>query len=246
MIWRKILDRIKNRPQNIGTYLMEILLIIFSILVAIQADRYQQSRKNEAKLQDYLQAVYQDLQDEQKRNRNNLADCRQDINSLQRCLQLGRFNQNDSLDLALEHLKSVVARGVFRTFPPTTFDIMLSTGDIALIKDLEFRNRLAATFSFRDTYIKNDLQTFDQQIRETSRLVGKYVDLPCLAVSEIPHGCLTDKAGFVQDAPNELFMLLRMADIRKFHLQIAVNSFAKTIEEMEALGISIDPNEESQ
>lgn len=241
MIWRKILSRLKSKNTGIGVYLIEISLIILSILIAIQADRYNQSRKNEAKLQDYLQSMHQDLLEEQRQNRNNLIDCEKDLNSIERCLKLCRYNQDDSLDLALKNLGSVFTRGVFRTFPPTTFDIMLSTGDISLIKELEFRNRLAATFSFRDTYIKEDLQNFDDQIEELSHSMGRYIDWACLATSETFHPCLVDRTGFVEDVHNELFIFMRIAQLRAFHLGIAVNSFAAMIKEMEEYVVPVAP-----
>jgi hypothetical protein len=243
MIWRKILNRLKNKNFSLVTYLVEIVLIILSVLIAIQADRYNQNRKNEAKLEGYLQAMHQDLLGEQERNRKNLYDCQKDLNGIQRCLQLARYNQDDSLDLALRHLGSVFTRGVFRTFPPTTFNIMLSTGDISLISDLEFRNRLAATFSFRDTYLKDDLQQFDAQVKELSASLGKYIDWACLATSERLHPCLIDRKGFVEDVHNDLFIFLRMTQLRAFHLEVAIQNFDGMIKEMNVYVPTEDSND---
>lgn len=233
MIWRKIITRLKSGNLNVGTYIVELSLIIFSILIAIQADRCNQSRRNEDKLEEYLQAMYQDLQEEQESNISNLRDCEKDINGVKRCLQLCRYDQNDSLNLALQHLGGVFIRGVFRSFPPTTFDIMMSTGDIALIKELSFRDRLAGTFSFRDKYVQGDLQKFDEQVKELSVSLGKYIDWACMASTDDLQQCLIDREGFVKDVHNDLFIFLRMAQLRSFHLQIAIRSFKRTIEEME-------------
>lgn len=233
MIFRKLLHRLTTGKVNLFTYLLEILLIIFSILIAIQADRYQQNKRNQNKLDSYLQAMYQDLKEEQFSNRNNLADCQQDIRNIEQSLRLSQINDDDSISLAIQHFGQVVTRGVFRAFPPTTLDIMLSTGDIALVKDLELRSRLASTFSFRDTYIKHDLLDFDVQIREASDELAKYGNLACMYNTRSQHLCLTDRTGFLTQFNNELFLLYRTAQLRAFHLSTAVNYFAATIQEME-------------
>lgn len=245
MIWQKIRNRLKSKNYHFGPYLIEIALIIFSILIAIQADRFNQNRKDKAKLENYFQSMYQDLLDEQESNRNNLYDCRDDIQSIERAIQLCRYDQNDSLNLSLQYLRRVFGRGVFRTFSPTTFDIMLSTGDIALIRDLSLRNRLAATFSFRDTYVRDDLEKFDTRTIELSRAMGRYFDLGCMATtkSEWLYTCLTDRTGFVENVHNELFIFLRMTSLRAFHLEIAVQNFDRTIKEMEDSIKSIEPAE---
>ncbi len=235
MILRKLLNRQKMKKRAVITYFVEISLIILSILIAIQADRYNQSRKDQKKLKNYLESTYQDLLDEQEQNQLNLADCQSDIAHLYKSSRLSRYNQDDSLQLALSSLKIVFSRGVFRAFPPTTFDIMTSNGDISLIKDLDFRKMLASAFSFRDTYVRKDLQEFDAQTKEVGRELAEFIDLECLATSDQLFLCLTDKEGFVKDFHNEIFIFLRQAQIRAFHLNIAISYFDYTIKDMEQL-----------
>lgn len=235
MIWRRILKRLTGEKVGVLHYIVEVSLIIVSILVAIQADRYQQNKRNELKLENYIASMYQDLLEDQERNRNNLGDCQQDIRNITQSLRLSQINQADSLNLALRNFGVVVTRGVFRAFPPTTFDIMLQTGDIALIKDLDFRSRLASTFSFRDDYVKKDLLDFDTQTRETSKALGQYGNLSCMFSNSNLQTCLTDREGFVAHFHNDLFICLRMAQVRAFHLQNAVRYFDKTIKVMEEL-----------
>lgn len=230
---KNFIERLRNGKVNAVTYLVEVSLIILSILVAIQADRYNQERKNAAKLNDYIQGIYQDLLNEQFKNENNLIDCQKDVEALQKCLRLLKKEQQDSLNLALLNLRSVFGRGVFRSFPPTTFDIMISTGDVALIKDLDIRNMLAASFSFRDTYVKKDLQDFDEETINVSRSLGKYFDLECMTKSNHLIPCLSDQKSFLDNARHELFIFLRTAQLRRFHLQIALNSFTQSIQVIE-------------
>lgn len=233
MFLRKLLQRISSSKLNIGAYLLEIMLIIFSILIAIQADRYQQNQRNEAKLQDYITAMHQDLLTEQQLNRNNLIDCLQDIKNIEASLRLSQMDNNDSLDLALQNFGQVINRGVFRAFPPTTYDIMLSTGDIALIKDLELRSRLASPFSFRETYTKRDLLDFDQHTEEVAEVLAQYGSLYCMVSTPKPHSCLHDRTGFINHFHNQLFILLTKARSRAFHLRIAIRYFDATKEELQ-------------
>ena len=233
MFWQRILKRIKNKNNRITPYLIEVLLIIFSILIAIQADRYNQSRKNEVKLESYVQSIHQDLQDENRANQMNLLDCQRDIHCIKQFLRLCRFNQDDSLDLALSSLMEVFVRGVFRPFPPTTFDIMVANGDIALVKDLELRKYLASTFSFRENYLQKDLLEFDKETKEVALAMSKYFNLVCMRASPSLHTCLTNKEGLIKGEHNELFLFLRTAQLRAFHLETAIQYFKSTITELE-------------
>ncbi|MBX2876704.1 MAG: hypothetical protein KTR30_31600 [Saprospiraceae bacterium] len=233
MFWRKFLSKLSGGKVNFLAYVLEIFLIIFSILIAIQADRYQQSKRNQHKLDDYIKAMYLDLLDEQESNRNNLYDCQQDIKSIRAGIRLSQNNQNDSIQLALYNLAQVASRAVFRAFPPTTFDIMMSTGDIALIKDLGVRSQLASTFSFRDAYVKRDLLEFDNETQKVTRELSKYANLSCMYATRNLTSCLTDLEGFTKHFHNELFPLSRTAGLREFHLKRAITYFNAAIENME-------------
>lgn len=235
MIWRRILKRLTGEKHSVFHYIVEVSLIIVSILVAIQADRYQQNRRNQIKLESYIHSMYQDLLYDQDRNRNNLEDCQNDIKNITRSLRLSQINQDDSLSVALRNLGVVFTRGVFRAFPPTTFDIMLQSGDVALIRDLDLRNKLASTFSFREDYIKKDLLDFDIQTREMSKTLAQYGNLPCMFSRSDLHACLQEREGFTENFHNDLFIFLRTAQVRAFHLQIAIQGFDRTIKEMEDL-----------
>lgn len=235
MLLRRIRQRLSTSNAKVATYLLEVLLIILSVLAAIQADRYNQARKDRQKLDDYVQALYQDLQEEQESNRMNLFDCRKDLACIEAAMSQLRYDQNDSLQMALGNLAAVFTRGVFRAFPPTTYDVMLSSGDLALIEDLEFRNLLAAAMAFRDNYLKKDLQKFDEQTLELSRYVGQYVDITCLASSEELYPCIFDRQGLVRDVHNELFIYYRVAQLRAFHLSASVQTMDFTLKTMEEL-----------
>jgi len=235
MLLRRIRQRMSNSNTKVVTYFLEVFLIILSVLAAIQADRYNQARKDQQKLDDYVQALYQDLLDEQETNRMNLFDCQKDLDAIEAAMRQFRYDQNDSLQLALANIGEVFTRGVFRAFPPTTYDVMLSSGDLALIEDLEFRNLLAAAMAFRQNYLKKDLEKFDERTLELSRYIGQYVDIPCLAISKELYTCIFDREGLVNDVHNELFIYYRVAQLRAFHLSASVRTLEVTIGATEEL-----------
>ncbi len=235
MLLRRIRQRLSNSNAKVATYVLEVLLIILSVLAAIQADRYNQARKDQQKLDDYVQALHQDLQEELETNRMNLFDCQKDLEAIEAAMRQFRYDQNDSLELGLTNLGAVFTRGVFRSFPPTTYDVMLSSGDLALIEDLEFRNLLAAAMAFRDNYLKKDLENFDEQTLEFSRYMGQYVDINCLAYSQTLYSCLTDRQGLVNDVHNELFIYYRVAQLRAFHLSASIRTMTVTLNAMKEL-----------
>ena len=235
MLFRRIFNRIAAARGKWSVYLLEVALIVLSVLLAIQADRYNQERKNEAKLNAYVQALYQDLKDEQFANRNNLLDCQTDVADLKACIRLTSYDHDDSLNQALNHFRRVFSRGVFRVFPPTTFDIMTNSGDIALIQDLPLRKALAATFAFRDNYIKEDLRNHDQQTQDIAHRMSPYLDFSCMTRKEGLHQCLLDRDGFASNQQNDLLLFQQTAEARAFHLKVGINYFEACIGELERL-----------
>ena len=93
-----------------------------------------------------------------------------------------------------------------------------------MIRDLDFRNKVASTFSFREEYIKKDLLDFDIQTREISNTLAEFGHLSCMFSGSSLPACLKDREGFIENFHNDLFTLLRTAQVRAFHLQIAVRS----------------------
>lgn len=235
MLFRRIFKRVAAAKGKWGVYLLEVVLIVLSVLLAIQADRYNQERKSEVKLNAYVQALYQDLKDEQFINRNNLLDCQGDVADIAACIRLSKYEKDDSLSIALDRFRRVFSRGVFRAFPPTTFDIMTNSGDIALIKDLNFRKQLAATFAFRDNYLKEDLRNHDHLTKDIAYRMSPYLDFACMTRKEGLHQCLTDRDGFVTNQQNDLFLFLQTTEARAFHLKVGINYFEACILEIERL-----------
>lgn len=217
--------------RSLKDYFVQVSLIILSLFIATRAERCNQAHKQASKLQVYLEAIQTDLEGEIEENTRNIFDCEKDVAELQRCIDLANYDAVDSLDLSVINLIRVMGRGVFRSFEPTTFDVMANTGDIILINDLQFRNTLAGTFAFRDNYLRKDLEAYDKETLRTGEKVGDYIDLACFVAiprnrDKRPSACITDRAAYQQEISNDLQLLLRQAQLRTFHLQTA-NQYAK-------------------
>ena len=219
----------KNRNRFTGTfrekaqdYFIQVSLIILSLFVAVGVDRCNTANRQEKVLQEYYEAIAQDLVKELSLNEENLYDCQQDMAGIKKAQQSFRYNQSDSLQNGLRAIAGVAIRGVFRTFSPTTFDVMSSTGDVLLIKDLELRDDLYAIFSFRNNIIQQDLIGFNKQLDQTLEKLGPFIDYACLTQSQTLVECILDREGLVQDPHNELMTLQLKTGRRAYHLEIAI------------------------
>ena len=141
-------------------------------------------------------------------------------------------SDTDSLYSAYSNFAEVYQRGVFRAFPPTTFDLMAQSGDANLLKDLHLRNSLAATFAFRENVVRKDLEDFDRQTQVCAEKLGRFFDLSLLFGGE-KEKFLRDREGFLNDPHNEVFLLLRNANLRAFHLESAIEALEETQTELD-------------
>jgi hypothetical protein len=222
-------------PSGTRKYVTQITLILFSLLIATSVDRCRETAKDRVKLIEYLKAVQADLKGEIETCEMNLNDCEKDMKCLSLTLQNINNPQQDSLEIALTNFASVYWRGVFRAFPPTTFEMMGETGDANLLKNLELRNGLASVFAFRRTVVKQDLEKFDQQTEVCAEKMGAHVDLTkLLYTSPFDASCILDRAAFLKSPHNEVFLLLRKANLRAFHLDTAIDSLKEVEQALEA------------
>jgi hypothetical protein len=220
-------------PAGTRKYITQITLILLSLFIATSVDRCREANKNQEKLREYMQAVLVDIQGEKETCQINLHDCKRDIQGLTNTLEY--VNKPDSLEIALTSFSSVFWRGVFRTFSPTTFETMGETGDITLLKDLKLRNKLSSVFAFRRTVVKQDLEEYDRQTNLCAEKMGQHIDLTRWLYSQpFDESCIFDRAGFLQSPHNEVFILLRVANLRAFHLENAIEDLEDAEKELTA------------
>ena len=141
-------------------YLLQVSLIVLGLVIATSVNRCNTRRKAAASLQEYYTAIRADLEVESRSNQLNIDDAQRDIESLDNAVRLLAASHTDSLVRGIEEVTDVVVKGVFRTFSPTTFDVMVNTGDVSLITDLDLRSGLATLFAFRPNIVEQDLRNY--------------------------------------------------------------------------------------
>lgn len=237
-VFKKVIGLID--PAGARKYITQVTLILLSLSIATNVDRCKQAQKEDTKLHEYLNAIQLEIKEEIKICKMNLGDCRQDIRCLGNTLHYCNLQHPDSLRLGVGNYFEVVQRGVFRTFEPTTFEMMAQAGDAHLMKDLALRSHLAKVFAFRNTTIRNDLENFDRAIDDCSRATGPYFDMVALMEGDNTgiHLNKENNAHF----NNEIFLLLKAANIRAFHLENAIDDLEKVLKEVESAGGGSDRN----
>ena len=207
-------------PRAFGSYLTQVSLLLISVLLALAVDRCNQNRKDADRWQEYRTLIAQELERELRSTRMNLTDNANDVAGLEAALaMLPAENDEQRLRVANE-IGLLVARGVFRTFPPLTYELMVANNDSHLIEDIELRQRLSAYASFRQDYIQADLARYDALTLELIDRVSPYLDLLCLRRSggEDP-SCIIDTARMNAALRSDITKLYRHGTLRAFHLE---------------------------
>lgn len=216
---------------SLRDYLVQVSLIILSLLIAFGVDRCNQGVKEDRKLEAYLSAIYQELQDEQASTAMNLADCEADIEDLtEGAVSLASADKFQQAQ-AIGRIGRVFTRGVFRSFSPTSFDLMTSSGDGLLIEDLALRRSLASVIAFRNNYVKADLIRHDELTLQAIGEVAEYIDLGCVRATEPANftSCVTNPQKMASESRSDLAKLTRHSELRAFHLELYTQHLAEVV-----------------
>ena len=207
--------------KNFKDYLTQVSLIIVSLFIAFGAERCNQNMKDSRKLDTYLEAINEELEYELKTCRMNLHDCKNDIQGLSTGIGVFSSREDRKLPLGIGQVMSVFVRGVFRSFSPTSYQLMAESGDALLMKDLDLRRELSSLAAFRNDYIKEDLLRHDELTLKTMEVMGAYVDIACNRKSESANfaTCISDQELLYQQGASDLAVILRHSETRAFHLQ---------------------------
>lgn len=216
--------------QRLLDYLLQVSLIILGLIIATSVDRCNAARKDDQRLQAYYTAILQDLGEEQEINTMNGVDADHDVRDLEDALRLFRRDAPDSLALALQKANGVLRKGVFRTFSPTTFDVMVNTGDVNLIEDIRLRAELASVFAYRNNILRPDLQNYDHQVLQTIAGLSDRIDPACMVGLDHAAACLLDPDAIRENGVPELWLLYAVAHTRRFHLQVAAEQVQEAAE----------------
>lgn len=212
-------------PAGVRKYITQVSLILLSLFIATSVDRCREAAKDKKKLKEYLTAVHAEIKDELETCEMNLRDCERDQGCLGNVLHYAGIAHPDSQVVALQNFAEVYQRGVFRSFPPTTFEVMNETGDIALLKNDTLRSQLAIAYAFRRNVVQKDLEDFDKATQVCAEKMGEMIDLSALLFMVDYEKCMLDRKRFISDPHNEVFLLLRMALLRGFHLDTSIEEW---------------------
>lgn len=157
-------------------YLAEVSLIIFSILFAFWVERWREGMEEDERLRQYITEIKVDLETELETSKMNSYDCRRDNELLDEILTMVENQQIDSAIQYRTKFLGVFFRGVYRTFAPTTIDVMTNNGDLELIKNNELQKALVSTFAFRNEVAK-EYREFDWVTEESGKVLFKDLHL---------------------------------------------------------------------
>jgi hypothetical protein len=159
-----------SRPGKDLGYVAEVTLIIFSILFALWMERIRESWEEDQKLEQYYSEIQADLKEEIQTSKMNRHDCENDVKALLKILELADSKAEDSTKIFRSKFLSVYYRGVYRTFAPTTADVMANNGDLELIKDHTLRKLIVSTFSFRKE-VADEFTAYNLAVDEAGKIL---------------------------------------------------------------------------
>ena len=202
-------------------YVAEVSLIIFSILFAFWVERWRETREEDARMEQYMKEIESDLNEEISTSKINLHDCENDIRQLQKILKYADSKEVDSVDIYRARFLGVFYRGVFRTFPPTTIDVMTNNGDLELIRNDSLQKALVSIFSFR-TEVAHEFVQFNSTTEESGKIL--FDDLQLGTYSDFH----PDAARLYRPQnTSAIFSLLRRADFKAFMLYNYIEDLEK-------------------
>lgn len=207
--------------KNWREYLVSVSLIVLSLMLTAQLERWREAQKDSRKLKEYFLAIETDIKADLHLDSLNVYDAYRDLARLQRILVLLHEDKKTKSDSILIYFREVMGRGVFRAFPPTTFELISQSGDAALIKDIGLRNKMATVFAFRQNIIRPDFAQYDASLRDCAKELGQYVDLSWLLLNDIQKSWV-NKDGFYSKPHNEILLLYRDTQLKIFHLEIFI------------------------
>ena len=133
--------------------------------------------------------------DERRPNENNIADYKKDVSAIELSLSNLSSKIDSELEAGLKSCLTVLGRGVFRSFPPLTYDRMVVSGEANLVKSILLKDRLSAYGAFRSNYLQDDLKEFDKSTLDVLEKFSPFLDLDCTIQNRQGQviQCATDK-----------------------------------------------------
>ena len=165
----------KNKFSKYLIYAIgEIALVIIAILIALQINTWNEDRNNSIKEQVLLKELRADFQETKVRLQETLYKQNKAIDYAK--LVLEHYEQNKLIDIK-DSLPSYVGSGLlswWRLEPVTrTYASMLSTGDVALIKNKDLIRNLAEFHAEVSSGFEDQIESMDL-LNELNKAISKY------------------------------------------------------------------------
>lgn len=144
----------------------EVLLVVFGILIALQINNWNQNRKDKALEASYLNRLQQDLQKDSSmlELHFNYIEVKADIlNSILKGELDAIYSDNSPKNIFMSRFRTPP------TISTTTFDDLLSTGNIGILKDITLRENIIDYYNYgkrQEKVLNNKLSNWSQTISE--------------------------------------------------------------------------------
>lgn len=214
-IFRNI--RQKLAAQNkVGAYLRyavgEIVLVVIGILIALQVNTYNKDLQNKALAKTSLANLREDLEIQKKIIHEQIDYEDQMLDKTDSCLRY--LNAALPLNVLYKLLTELAARHTF-VANDATFDNMVSTGTMVLIKNPE---------------LQNDIVNYYQQLDYTTRVVNN--NNLFLIDNQFGSFVVNNSLGFRLKPDGEMDMNYTMTPEQRFTLQIQLSNRQNVSENM--------------
>lgn len=185
------------RNANWRHALAEFLLIVAGVLAALGADAWWENRQEHERERTYLAQIVADTRENERRLEEVLAQERVQLEATKSVLGALRSAEPISADSA----RAWLSRRAFYYSDPRlllgTFEALLQTGDINLLRDDRVRSAVIAYAS----QVNADMAEFGRWIEASSSLVARGE----IAVGDVPPGSIEEEVAryilAVQDDP---------------------------------------------
>jgi hypothetical protein len=180
--FRKIRKKLLNQ-NNLSKYLLyavgEIVLVVIGILIALQINNANESRKLEKIEFGYLKRLLIDLEKDQNLWANAIERKKEQLDAIKRIEDIAYFHQDSILSI-MDQIPSALA-WVDLNPHQTTFNEMLSTGNLDLIKNDSIKIRLLV---LNDSYNleTNRIATFKIEYTNSMEAFRNHVSFKNLAL----------------------------------------------------------------
>ena len=174
-LFRKVRQKLISDGKK-GKYMKyalgEIILVVLGILIALQINNWNETRKDNLRARNYINRIYEDLNRSIKRSESLVKLNKKILKSVtdtQRLLERGT-------DLSPEEKKTVdyaflwFSRTTYQLPNMLTYEEMKESGDLYLIKKIDFRNKLAEFYS----YLRQVETIYEKLSRDIESQFGVY------------------------------------------------------------------------